>query len=154
MTTTNRLLSPNQIRLNQSVSSQQKVFELIGRMAVEAGIASSAALVAEGLKQRELESTTGFQDGFAIPHTQNEAIESPGIIIVKSNEGIEWNSLDGKPAQFFIALLIPKEESGNTHIQALASLSRMLIREENRRALLHAVDEVEVLSKISEALEQ
>ncbi|QTM99122.1 PTS sugar transporter subunit IIA [Sediminibacillus dalangtanensis] len=154
MKTTNKLLSSNQIRLNQSVSSQQEVFDLIGRMAVEAKIASSAALVAEGLKQRELESTTGFQDGFAIPHTQNEAIESPGIIILKSNKGIEWNSLDDKPAQFFIALLIPKEEAGNTHIRALASLSRMLIHEENRRELLRAGDETEILSKISEALEQ
>ncbi|WP_053219982.1 PTS sugar transporter subunit IIA [Virgibacillus senegalensis] len=154
MTLTNKLLSPSQICLNQSLTSQEEVFELIGNLAVDAGLASSAVQVAEGLKQRELESTTGFQDGFAIPHTQNQAIKSAGVVIVKNQKGIEWNSLDDKPAQFFIALLIPKEEAGNTHIQALASLSRMLIHKENRKELLYADNEDAILSKIGEALEQ
>lgn len=154
MTTTNKLLDVSHIKLNQDLTSQQEVFEQIGRIAEEKSIVSSAKDVVAGLKKREAESTTGFQDGFAIPHTQIELVLAPGIIILSNKQGIEWESMDGKPARFFISLLIPRGEADSTHIRALASLSRMLIYEENRQFLIHADKEDAILAKVSEALNQ
>lgn len=147
-----KLLDIEQININQDFKTQNDVFESIASIAVDRGIASDFTAVVEGLKKREQESTTGFQDGFAIPHAQVSAISEPGIVVVSSKEGIEWNSLDGKPATFFIALLIPKDQAGTTHINALASVSRMLIHESNRKALAGAESPEQVLDILSSAL--
>ncbi|MFC4387851.1 PTS sugar transporter subunit IIA [Gracilibacillus marinus] len=147
-----KLLELEHIKINQHLTSQQEVFELIASIAVERGIASNSREVVKGLIKREQESTTGFQDGFAIPHAQTDAISEPGIVVVSSKEGIEWSSLDGKPASFFIALLIPKSQAGTTHINALASVSRMLIHESNRVALVDADSSEQVLEVILDAL--
>lgn len=90
----------------------------------------------KGLAEREALSTTGFQDGFAIPHTQTEVITKPALVIVRTETGIEWDAFDGKPCFFFLSLLIPKSEAGTTHLKALSALSRGLMDETKRQKLL------------------
>ncbi|WP_347835275.1 PTS sugar transporter subunit IIA [Gracilibacillus sp. JCM 18860] len=84
-----------------------------------------------------------------MPHVQVDAIKRPAIIIVSSNSGVEWNALDGKPASFFISLLVPKKEAGTTHLQALASISRMLIHKEKREVLASAENTTTVMEELA-----
>ncbi|MGQ3381036.1 PTS sugar transporter subunit IIA [Priestia endophytica] len=132
------MIQPPFIQLNSTASSQVGVFQAIADIAVENSIATNAEEVAKGLQAREAQSTTGFQDGFAIPHTQTEAVVKPAIVIVRTETGIEWESFDDQPAFFFLSLLIPKAEAGTTHLQALSALSRVLMDDEQRQALLDA----------------
>lgn len=134
------------ILLNQSLKNQEEVFYKIAETAVTNEIATNINEVVEGLKRREEEGTTGFLEGFAIPHTQNEAILRPAIIIIQNKNGIEWNSLDGIPSQFFISLLIPKKEAGTTHLTLLSSLSRMLMHEDIREKLKNAGRSKEIIN--------
>ena len=134
----NNLIQPSFIQLNVNATSQSEVFKTIADVAVQNGIATSAQEVVEGLHVREQQSTTGFQDGFAIPHTHAEAIVKPAIVIVRTENGVEWESFDDQPAFFFLSLLIPKTAAGTTHLKALASLSRMLMNEDKRQGLLDA----------------
>lgn len=143
------LIQPSFIRLNVNATSESAVFKEIAEVAVENGIATSAADVIEGLHARERQSTTGFLDGFAIPHTHAEVITKPAIVIVRTETGMEWESFDGQPTFFFLALLIPKEAAGTTHLKALASLSRMLMNEESRQALMDA-ESAETLATLIE----
>ncbi|MCM3274405.1 PTS sugar transporter subunit IIA, partial [Paenibacillus elgii] len=99
-------------------------------------VCTSPEDVKKGLAEREALSTTGFQDGFAIPHTQTDAITKPALVIVRTETGIEWDAFDGKPCFFFLSLLIPKNEAGTTHLKALSALSRGLMDEAKRQKLL------------------
>ncbi|MBR7795003.1 MULTISPECIES: PTS sugar transporter subunit IIA [Virgibacillus] len=146
------LINKDFIQLQATASSQQGVFQAIADIAKKHGIASSAEAIIEGLKQRELQSTTGFQDGFAIPHTQTEAVEKPAIIIVRTETGIEWESFDGQPAFFFLSLLIPKSEAGSTHLQALSALSRALMDEEVRQSMLDATTNEQLANIVATAI--
>lgn len=146
------MLNVNHISLNENLTTQAEVFERIAELAVTNGIASSQQQIVDGLAAREKESTTGFMDGFAIPHTQVDEIQKPGIVIVSTSQGVEWQSMDGEPTRFMIALLIPAGEAGTTHLNLLASLSRMLMHEEIRQELLIAASAKEVLNKLTEAL--
>lgn len=132
------MIQPSYIQLNATASSQVGVFQNIADIAVENGIAASVEAIVQGLQERETQSTTGFQDGFAIPHTQDESIIKPAIIVVRTETGIEWESFDNQPAFFFLSLLIPKSDAGTTHLQALAALSRTLMDEEKRQEMLDA----------------
>lgn len=151
---TTELIQPDFIQLNATASSQTGVFQAIADIAKKNGIATSAEEVVKGLIAREAQSTTGFQDGFAIPHTQTEAIVKPAIAIVRTETGIEWESFDDQPAFFFISLLIPKSEAGSTHLQALAGLSRFLMEEEKRQELLDAKTGDELAVLIRKAVEE
>ncbi|MEH7229524.1 PTS sugar transporter subunit IIA [Bacillus safensis] len=122
--------------LHETASSQSGVFAAIADIAYKAGICTSPEDVKKRLAEREALSTTGFQDGFAIPHTQTEAITKPTLVIIRTETGIEWDAFDGKPCFFFLSLLIPKNEAGTTHLKALSALSRGLMDEGKRQKLL------------------
>ncbi|MFB1049822.1 PTS sugar transporter subunit IIA [Paraliobacillus sp. JSM ZJ581] len=140
----NNLINENYIRLEQDIHSQKELFELVAQLAIEQKIATNKAEIIVGLKQREKESTTGFQDGFAIPHTQLDTIVHPSILVITTKMELEWSSMDGQPARFFIILLIPKDQAGSTHIKALASVSKMLIHSENREILKNSKNKEEI----------
>ena len=79
--------------------------------------------------EREAESTTGFGNGVAIPHSKAENNVTATIIFGRSKQPIEWQSLDGQPANTFISLIVPAAEAG-VHLQLLAKLSRQLVHPE------------------------
>jgi PTS system fructose-specific IIA component len=106
----------------------------------------------QGLKDREKEGTTGFLDGFAIPHTKNATIQRPGIIVQMMENGVEWNSMDGQPVNIAIALLIPESEAGTTHLNYLSKIAKMLMHEEIRKQLMDAQSEQEIFDILSQYL--
>lgn len=136
--TINDLLKKDHIITHASASTQEEVFQLIAETAEKHGATKKPKKVIKGLKEREAQSTTGFQDGIAIPHTKSKAITVPSVVIVKTNVGIEWASMDDQPASMFISLLIPEKEAGDTHLQLLSALSRVLMNETNREQLKQA----------------
>ncbi|MGG0554735.1 PTS sugar transporter subunit IIA [Priestia aryabhattai] len=148
----NEMLRIQNIEINKNLNNQHEVFERIAEIAVENNFSSSKQLVIEGLSTREKQGTTGFMEGFAIPHTKSTAIKEPGIVIITLSEGIEWESMDGQPARFIISLLIPENESGTTHLSLLSSISRMLMHSEIRESLLNASNQEEVLKELNKAL--
>lgn len=66
--------------------------------------------------------------------------------------GVEWNVMDGEPVKFVISLLIPKNESGSTHIRILSTLSRLLIHVDFLNKLLTAASVDEVVNEINGSL--
>lgn len=146
------LLNLHHIHLNESIHSKKSAFERIAELAVHLKLADSTQPVVEGLQKREQEGTTGFLDGFAIPHTKSSAVQKPGVIILTSTEGIEWEALDGAPVNFLIALLIPESEAGTTHLTLLSHISRMLIHADVRQSLLQAQAPEEILKTFQQAL--
>lgn len=74
-----------------------------------------------------------------------------GIVVMKSTRALEWESFDGKPVQIMIALIVPKENYGNEHIQILASLSRMLMKQDFRRKLTESDSAEEIFEVIHQA---
>jgi len=138
------LLDKKLIKYHTSLKTKESIFDEIATLAVEQGIAKNKKRVVKGLTKRETESTTGFTDGFAIPHTKDKSIKQAGIVVLVNETGIEWESMDGKPARFFISLLIPEKEAGTTHLNLLAAVSKMLVHDEVREKLL-TLDSVDAI---------
>src|SRR5699024_1511030 len=138
------LLNKQLIKYKTQATSQKDIFNEIAAIAVEQGIAKNKKRVVKGLTKREEESTTGFFDGFAIPHTKDKTIHKAAVVIIVNENGIEWESMDGKPANFFISLLIPDKEAGTTHLNLLAAVSKMLVSDGAREQLLqlNSVDDI------------
>lgn len=123
------------VLLDIDAKSQQEVFMLIAQEAVKQGYGDNQESILIGLETREKEGTTGMMDGFAIPHAKSNSILKASLIILKLTKGIEWDSMDGKPTEFIISLLIPDEEKGTTHLKILSKVARLLMKEDAKKDL-------------------
>lgn len=101
------------------------------------------------LLEREELGSTGIGDGVAIPHGKSKDLTQIISGFGLSKQGIDFDSLDGKPAHLFFLLVAP-ENSVGTHLKMLARISRMLKNVDFRRKLLEANSQHEIYQIISE----
>ncbi|WP_275574544.1 PTS sugar transporter subunit IIA [Enterococcus crotali] len=91
-------------------------------------------------------------DGFAIPHAKSSAIKEASILIVKMKNPIEWDSLDGKPTEVIIALLIPEQEAGTTHLKLLSKVARLLMKDDFKTQLKELESAAEIAEYVNQQL--
>jgi PTS system, fructose subfamily, IIA component len=85
--------------------------------------------------KREEEFSTGIGMGIAIPHGKCNAVKEACIAFGKSNSGIDYNSMDDKPAHLFFLIAVPSE-SDDVHLRALSEISRKLMHTDIREKLM------------------
>jgi len=94
--------------------------------------------VLEHLEERERLGSTGFGRGVAIPHARMPAVmRRPVAALLKLRYPAEFAAADGLPVELVFGLLSP-ENSGATHLHALAAISRLMRDERVRDALSDA----------------
>jgi PTS system nitrogen regulatory IIA component len=92
-------------------------------------VASESSLdsrkVLQVLLDREKISTTAIGEGVAIPHGKLAGVERVLGVFARSNEGVDFASLDGALTHLFFVLIAP-EDAAADHLKALARISRLL----------------------------
>ena len=101
----------------------------------------------QAILKREEQSTTGIGEGIAIPLAKTSAVKSPAIAFGRSISGVDYESLDGQPANLFFMIAAP-DGANNTHLEALSRLSTLLLKEEVRSKLLNATSKQDIISII------
>ncbi|MDO3409402.1 fructose-specific PTS transporter subunit EIIC [Saccharibacillus sp. CPCC 101409] len=109
----------------QATTKDAVIDELIASLNTSGRINDPAAFK-QAILKREGESSTGIGDGIAMPHAKTSAVNEPTVVFAKSSKGVEYESLDGQPAEIFFMIAAP-EGAGNTHLRTLAALSRLLV---------------------------
>ena len=64
------------------------------------------------LLERERLGSTGIGDGIAIPHGKLRDIDDLVLSFGRSSEGIDFESMDGKPVHLFFLLVAPETCAG------------------------------------------
>ena len=96
-----------------------------------------AASVLDHLEEREKLGSTGFGRGVAIPHARFAGVSRPVCALLRLNHPVDFAAADGMPVDLVFGLLSP-ENSGATHLHALAAISRLVRDERVRDALADA----------------
>ena len=94
--------------------------------------------------KRESQSSTGMEEGIAIPHGKTNAVKIPTVAIGISKKGVDYESLDGEPSHLFFMIAAP-ENSNDSHIELLSKITTMLLEDDVREALLNVKSKEEVL---------
>jgi PTS system fructose-specific IIC component len=128
------LLKKDLIFLDQDIKSRDDVFAFIAKQAKDKNIITSEDALVAGFKKRESEGTTGFEDGFAIPHARIKEAKEAAVVVVRLKKGIDWESIDGKPTEVAIALIVP-DGQGNTHMEILSDVATKLMNEEFKKQI-------------------
>ncbi len=147
-------VSEENILLNQQATTKEEALRTISDAAARLGIADDADAVYAAFLAREEVDKTGMVDGFAVPHCKTDAVKSAAVIIFKNAQPVEWPSLDDKPVDIAMALLIPDSEAGTTHLRLLSKAAMLLmddnfkskLRESNDAADLAATLNVELVA--------
>lgn len=147
-------VSEENILLNQQATTKEEALRTISDAAARLGIADDADAVYAAFLAREEIDKTGMIDGFAVPHCKTDAVKSAAVIIFKNAQPVEWPSLDDKPVDIAMALLIPDSEAGTTHLRLLSKAAMLLmddnfkskLRESNDAADLAATLNVELVA--------
>jgi nitrogen PTS system EIIA component len=103
----------------------------------------------EVLLEREKLGSTGIGDGVAIPHAKYNDIKTLVAAFGRSREGVNFESLDNKPAHLFFLFLAP-ENSATLHLKILARISRLLKKTSFREALMQAEGGKEIFQAIAD----
>lgn len=87
--------------------------------------------------EREKEKGTGLELGVAVPHCRSEGTGSLAAAFALVPDGIDFGALDGNLSRFIFLLISPKNAT-TTHVQALATMARVLKQAPVQEALLTA----------------
>jgi PTS system nitrogen regulatory IIA component len=91
------------------------------------------------LEERELLASTAIGDGIAIPHGKLETVGRLVGALGRARQGIEFESIDGRPTYLVFMLAAPASSTG-VHLKALARLSRLFRDADFRDRLMAAPD--------------
>ncbi|HFU4449801.1 TPA: fructose-specific PTS transporter subunit EIIC [Streptococcus suis] len=110
----------------QATSKEAVIDEMIASL-VEKGYVTDFDVFKTGIMNREAQTTTGLGDGIAMPHAKNAAVKEATVLFAKSSKGVDYASLDGQPTDLFFMIAAP-EGANDTHLAALAELSKYLMK--------------------------
>ena len=147
-------VSEKNVLLHQQAASREEALRIMSDLSVELGAADDADEVYKGFLAREEIDQTGMMDGFAIPHCKTEAVKQAAVMVFKNETALEWPSMDGKPIDICIALLVPGAEAGTTHLRLLSKAAMLLMDDGFKTLVREGDDAAAIASAINEELEK
>ena len=142
------LLKKESIELNSPVSTKQGAIDKLIDLQAKAGNISDKNAYKKDILAREQMSSTAVGDGIAIPHAKSEAVRQPGLAAITAPNGVDYESMDGKPSNILFMIAAPND--GDLHLEVLSRLMTILMDEEFRRNLLAADTKEKFLKAIDE----
>jgi len=139
--------------LEDLVSTDKKgiLEELVAPVAKVANVSEDGLV--KVLLERERLGSTGIGGGVGIPHGKLKNIENIVLGFGLSRNGVDFESMDGKPTHVFFLLVTPENSTG-LHLKMLARISRLLKDESFKERLTSASSQEEILSIIQDEDEE
>jgi mannitol/fructose-specific phosphotransferase system IIA component (Ntr-type) len=147
------LFSASDLVVDFAPADKWEAIRLLVDHLVERGTISAehAESVLEAVQSRERSMSTGMEEGIAIPHAAVDEIDTVAAAmgIVRGEDGLAFDSIDGRPARLVVLLAIPRRQK-LLHIRTLADVARLLGHESVRDALMAAASSDEAWRALAE----
>lgn len=120
-------VSRDAIRTNIEVDDKEQVIRAMATALLEASkIAEDQHdSIVEAILKREELGSTGIGRGVAVPHTKHPSVSELVGAVAVSEEGVDFDSLDGEKVHLLFLLISPPDRPGD-HLRALENISRQL----------------------------
>lgn len=147
------LLTFECINLNLKGQTKQEIIDEMVEILYQGGKLNDKEEYKKAILAREAQSSTGLEEGIAIPHAKTSAVKIPSIAFGLSKNGVDYESLDGEPSKLFFMIAAPANAS-DTHIEILSKLTTMLLDDEIREKLLEVKTEQEVIDILTSDIKE
>lgn len=138
------LITRENIFLNKTFRDKKEIFCFLATQAVAQGWAEDANKIEADLWARENQYSTGFESQIAIPHAKTANVTHAGVIFIRLQNPIDWESLDDQPVQIIFGLLVPESGAKLLHLQIINSLASQIVDDEFTAHLFAINDEEEL----------
>ena len=142
------LIAKDQIITSLKGRTKEEVVDETVELLDKRGKLKDREIYKKEVLEREKISSTGLEEGIAIPHAKSSAVKETAIVFGRSSAGIDYDSLDGEPSKLFF-MIAATEGANDTHIEALSKLTTGLLEDEYREGLLKASSSDKVMEIIS-----
>jgi len=136
---------------SKSRTPSEAIKELCDMLELEGRVGDSA-LLEEAVWKREETYATDLGLGFALPHGKSDTVRSASVAFLRPARPMHWSGKGSPPVQGVLLIAIPAAARGEEHLRLIARLSRRLMHEEFRAALLAARDAAVVVSLVNGCL--
>ena len=133
----------------KAVNKMGAINEMISHL-VDSGRIRDSRIVLEALKTREKLGSTGIGKGIAVPHSRSTVTSSLTLLMARSIDGVDYDSIDDKPVHLFFMILAPHQEKTSEYLPLLGKLVEVTKDSMLRKKLLKVPDMagvVEILEK-------
>ncbi len=145
-------ISTQSIKAELKARTKEQAIEELVQCLLESGEIDAEQrddIIAAIMKREELGST-GIGRGVAVPHTKHPSVQKLVGTVGVSEEGVDFDSLDGERVQLFFLLISPPERPGD-HLRALENISRQLRDETFCRFLKQSKSAEDITQLLQEA---
>jgi len=145
-------IDPESIRAKLDADGKEGVIREMAGSLAQAGKISNDELdsIIRAILKREELGSTGIGRGVAVPHTKHPSVNRLVGTVAVSQEGVDFDSLDGEKVQLFFLLISPPDRPGD-HLRALENISRQLRNDTFCRFLKNAKTAEEIKQLLDEA---
>jgi len=140
------IIPPERVVLLEARNKDDVLRELATVVARSEQVGDAEKLL-EAIYERERIMSTGIGLGIAIPHAKIPSIRDFVVALGRSEKGIEFNSLDGKPVHFVVMIAGPDNQQ-ERYLQLLARITLKLKDAAVRRRLTEAADVDAILAAL------
>jgi nitrogen PTS system EIIA component len=113
--------------------------EMIQVVAAGKGVRDPVLLL-DMLERRESLGSTGIGKGVAIPHGRSLAVVRLKVLFARSEKGIEFEAVDGKPVRLFFLIVAPPQDKRNEYLPLLGKIAELVKEKKVRDRLLKVTD--------------
>ena len=146
------LLKAQSIQLGAKPTDKPSAIRLLADLMEHGGNLANKDEYLAAVFTREESGSTGLGEGIATPHAKSAGVAKAGLAAMTIPEGIDFDSLDGKPARIFFMIAAPEGEA-NTHVEVLSQLATMILDPDFKEALI-AADSVDTFLALIDAKEE
>lgn len=146
------LLKSQSIQLGAKPTDKPSAIRLLADLMERGGNLANKDEYLAAVFTREESGSTGLGEGIATPHAKSAGVAKAGLAAMTVPEGIDFDSLDGKPARIFFMIAAPEGEA-NTHVEVLSQLATMILDPDFKEALI-AADSVDTFLALIDAKEE
>lgn len=133
------ILSPGRTLCDVPGSSKKRVLENIAQCICEDSLVLNPNQLFDSLITRERLGSTGLGQGIAIPHCRFSACHSVIGSLIKLQQPVDFDAIDGQPVDLLFVLLVP-EQATDEHLAVLATLAERFSDPEFCQKLRSATD--------------
>lgn len=132
------VLSIHGIAVGLSAKTKASILRELAALAEGVDSSIDAARLAQSLREREAQGSTGLQDGVAIPHPARPVFsEGPIVVAARTQSAIPFGQRDGGLTDLFFLVCCPDH---TRHLLFLGRLCRLLIDKSLQAELREADD--------------
>ena len=147
-----KALQARTISTSLKAATKEEILKELVLLLTNSGMVQNWEQVLQDVLTREKSMSTGMQRGIALPHAKSDGVVSTCVAIGVKRDGVDFESMDGKPSKIFVLVVSPKKTSA-PHLQLLSSIASILNKDESVENIVNSenpqilVDNLVLMSK-------